>query len=237
LPKSPDIRNPPTAALNCWSKSMATTLERQDSFKTSLRNQKRRLSSTKQPSPGLTGSPRGSPNVGLSPRNSPIKGMSPRNSPNTSKAGTPEISTIAEDSPVQASPCPSPRAMTPVPQDSPLLHPRPLSPCVQRARSFNKDLRRAASFRAAKERSCSRNSSAANSRQGSPEPAPAAAPPSSAEVSFSIKRALGARKGWKIMTEDGESLDSNALRAVVGMIKEIEYQGLAVPERITIRVP
>ena len=26
------------------------------------------------------------------------------------------------------------------------------------------------------------------------------------------------------MTEDGESLDSNALRAVVGMIKEIEYQ-------------
>ena len=93
----------------------------------------------------------------------------------------------------------------------------------------------------------------------------------------------GGRKGWKIMTEDGESLDSNALRAVVGMIKEIEYQvawggdvlcpmrfyirkvpnfvlgkltrsisaesqilsnltfdivqGLAVPERITIRVP
>jgi len=39
------------------------------------------------------------------------------------------------------------------------------------------------------------------------------------------------------MTEDGESLDSNALRAVVSMIKEIEYQGLAVPERITIRVP
>merc|ERR1719228_403404 len=160
--------------------------------------------------------------------------MSPRNSPNASKAGTPEISTIAEDSPSVASPCPSPRAITPVPQDSPLLHPRALSPCVQRARSFNKDLRRAASFRAAKERSCSRNSSAANSRQGSPEPAPAVA---SAEVSFSIKRALGARKGWKIMTEDGESLDSNALRAVVGMIKEIEYQGLAVPERITIRVP
>jgi len=219
------------------SNIMATTLERQDSFKTSLRNQKRRLSSTKQPSPGVTNSPKGgTPIVGLSPRNSPIKGMSPRNSPNASKAGTPEISTIAEDSTV-ASPCPSPRAMTPVPQDSPLLHPRALSPCVQRARSFNKDLRRAASFRAAKERSCSRNSSAANSRQGSPEPAPAVAATSSAEVSFSIKRALGARKGWKIMTEDGESLDSNALRAVVGMIKDIEYQGLAVPERITIRVP
>ena len=35
---------------------------------------------------------------------------------------------------------------------------------------------------------------------------------------------LNGRKGWKIMTEDGESLDSNALRAVVEMIKEIEYQ-------------
>ena len=35
---------------------------------------------------------------------------------------------------------------------------------------------------------------------------------------------VNGRKGWKIMTEDGESLDSNALRAVVGMIKEIEYQ-------------
>ena len=35
---------------------------------------------------------------------------------------------------------------------------------------------------------------------------------------------LNDRKGWKIMTEDGESLDSNALRAVVSMIKEIEYQ-------------
>ena len=32
------------------------------------------------------------------------------------------------------------------------------------------------------------------------------------------------RKGWKIMTEDGETLDSNALKTVVGMIKEIEYQ-------------
>merc|ERR1712088_864936 len=217
---------------------MATTLERQDSFKTSLRNRKRRLSSTKQPSPGVTNSPKGSPIVGLSPRNSPIKGMSPRNSPNTSKAGTPEINTIAEDPPM-ASPCPSPRSVTPVPQDSPLLHPRALSPCVQRARSFNKDLRRAASFRAAKERSCSRNSSAANSRQGSPEPAPVVnnLPQHATELSFSIKRALGARKGWKIMTEDGETLDSNALKTVVGMIKEIEYQGLAVPERITIKVP
>lgn len=136
-------------------------------------------------------------------------------------------------------------------------------------------------------------------RQGSPEPAPVVnnLPQHATELSFSIKRALGARwdltlsksttrpnilnwcpigtlicrKGWKIMTEDGETLDSNALKTVVGMIKEIEYQvniwqtfwnnykrsvysepffihlqitqlflkpqGLAVPERITIKVP
>ena len=40
---------------------------------------------------------------------------------------------------------------------------------------------------------------------------------------------LNHRKGWKIMTEEGESLDSNALRAVVSMIKEIEYQAINSP--------
>jgi hypothetical protein len=44
------------------------------------------------------------------------------------------------------------------------------------------------------------------------------------EVSFSIKRALGSRKGWKIMPDDGHSLDNEALRRVVSMIKDIEYQ-------------
>lgn len=44
------------------------------------------------------------------------------------------------------------------------------------------------------------------------------------EVSFSIKRALGSRKGWKIMPDDGHSLDTEALKRVVNMIKDIEYQ-------------
>ena len=32
------------------------------------------------------------------------------------------------------------------------------------------------------------------------------------------------RKGWKIMSDSGEILDSAALKTVVGMIKDIEYQ-------------
>ena len=44
------------------------------------------------------------------------------------------------------------------------------------------------------------------------------------EVSFSIKRALGARKGWKIIADDGHSIDGSALRTVVSMIKDMECQ-------------
>ena len=44
------------------------------------------------------------------------------------------------------------------------------------------------------------------------------------EVSFSIKRALGSRKGWKIMADDGHSIDGSALRTVVNMIKDMEFQ-------------
>ena len=43
-------------------------------------------------------------------------------------------------------------------------------------------------------------------------------------MSFSIKRALGSRKGWKIMPDDGQLMDGEALRRVVNMIKDIEYQ-------------
>ena len=55
---------------------------------------------------------------------------------------------------------------SPLPPDSPLLQTRQLSPAVQRARSFNKELRRQASFRLARERqqSLSRNNSPACSR-------------------------------------------------------------------------
>jgi len=60
----------------------------------------------------------------------------------------------------------------------------------------------------------------------------------SGEVSFAIRPSLGARKGWKIMPENGGDAieDPVLLRKVVDMIKNMEFSGHAVPERITIKV-
>ena len=60
----------------------------------------------------------------------------------------------------------------------------------------------------------------------------------SGEVSFAIRPSLGARKGWKIMPEAGGDAidDPELLRRVVDMIKDMEFSGHAVPERITIKV-
>jgi len=60
----------------------------------------------------------------------------------------------------------------------------------------------------------------------------------SGEVSFAIRPSLGARKGWKIMPEGGGDAidDPELLRRVVDMIKDMEFSGSAVPERITIKV-
>ena len=73
------------------------------------------------------------------------------------------------------------------------------------------------------------------------------------EISFRIKKALGMRKGWKIIADDGEMIDGAALKTVVSIIKDLEYQvsksisgcisfiflivqGCAVPDRITVKV-
>ena len=57
------------------------------------------------------------------------------------------------------------------------------------------------------------------------------------ELSFSIRRHLGGRQGWKIMPDEDMSLCSkDALQKVVGMIKEMELKGHVIPERITIKV-
>lgn len=136
---------------------------------------------------------------------------------------------------------PSPHlGRSPVPPDSPLLKPHlnAESPALKRARSFNKELRKARSFRMARDKSTSRNSSAVNSRNVSPEPENVTnGNIEQTESSFSIKRALGSRRGWKIMADDGGMVDGVALRRVVTIIKDMELQGFAVPERITIKVP
>jgi len=166
----------------------------------------------------------------------------PATSPTTSRSPSP-------CTPAIHTPCPpSPSAShSPIRPDSPLLCPHTLSPALKRARSFNKNLRRAASFRAARERqsasrnnspACSRNNSPACSRNNSPACSRNASPERNEkhEVSFHVKKALGVRKGWKIMADDGEEIDNSALKTVVTMIKEMECQGFAVPDRITVKV-
>jgi len=168
----------------------------------------------------------------LSPLSTPA--TSPRPSPRNSPSPTPVV--IART----PSRSPSPRPLnSPVPPGSPLLSPHTISPALKRARSFNKDLRRAANFRAQRDRSCSRNSSRVSSRCVSPEPEPEPVVVNNIpqEVSFTIKRTLGTRKGWKIMPEEGGEVEGAALKKVVNMIKDIEFQGFAVPERITIKMP
>ena len=44
------------------------------------------------------------------------------------------------------------------------------------------------------------------------------------EMGFSIRRALGGRRGWKIMADDGEMVDGLALRRIVTIIKDMELQ-------------
>jgi len=158
----------------------------------------------------------------LSPLSTPAS--SPPASPRTSRSPSPVMTPSRPESPAVS--------RSPIRPDSPLLCPHKLSPAVTRARSFTRDLRRAASFRAAREReSRSRNNSPACSRNTSPETAQ-----QQREVSFQVKKALGLRKGWKIMADDGEVINNAALKTVVTMIKDMECQGCAVPDRITVKV-
>merc|ERR1712106_104074 len=201
------------------------------------RNQRRRLSATER-RPSI-------PDIGLTKPSTPdiclefwdIGELSPLSTPSGSPPRSPSPYELV---PRCISRSPSPCSMrSPIPSSSPLLFPNTASPALKRVKSFNKELRRARSFRAAREKSSSRQNSAVNSRNPSPRKGidNEKASDQNQEVSFSIKRALGSRKGWKILAEDGNSLDGSALRTVVGMIKDMETQGFAVPERISIRMP
>ena len=69
-------------------------------------------------------------------------------------------------------------------------------------------------------------------------PGASPAPSAAEELCFSIRKHLGGRTGWKIMPETASatSMKPDALMRVVGMIKDMELNGHAIPERITIRV-
>jgi len=221
-------------------------MERQDSFKSVLRNVKRKLSTRERkqskqennPSSQLPGSLKCSPfsSNNNTPSRSPF--LTPREIDEN-----PHEETDSQDEdllPVKIASAPvehitavvgPPRS--PLPPDSPLLRSRTASPALQRARNFNKELRRQASFKAARERqSASRTNSPACSRNPSP-----ARETESDLVSFKIKKKLGTRKGWIIMQDDEVECEAqDALKTVVQMIREMECQGFAIPEKITVKV-
>lgn len=216
-------------------------VERQDSFKSVLKDVKRKLSTTqrKNSKQECTKSNGGSPFSSLKSTPFSSNQASPNRSPFTKPKNIPEQ---PEDEPV--SECPGSRS--PLPPGSPLLVTRAMSPALQRARSFNKELRRQASFRAAREKqSLSRNNSPNVSRTNSPavsrNPSPEREEPVSQqqEMAFRVKKCLGSRKGWKIIPDNDDNLEdinTVALRTVVSMIKDMECQGFAVPERISVKV-
>merc|ERR1711963_687214 len=221
-------------------------VDRQDSFKSVLRDVKRKLSTTER---------KNSKQENIKSSNSPFSSL--KSTPFTSAHASPNrcpfnterkiIENPEEEEPehkeVKNIDTP-PRS--PLPPGSPLLNSRVMSPALQRARSFNKELRRQASFRAAREKhSLSRNASPVCSRAASPicsrntSPVRCESPLISQEISFKIKKCLGSRKGWKIFPEDDNNvgeMDTKALKTVVNMIKELECQGFAVPERISVKV-
>ena len=146
------------------------------------------------------------------------------------------------------------RGRSPIPPDSPLLNKTPASPQLQRARQIHRELSRARNFRASLSRENSRGGTPRNgsrigtpsrgSRCGSPTRGngeESALPVNKAvvhgELSFTIRPSIGGRKGWKIMPEDDGAIeDGEIIKRVVEMIKEMEFSGHTVPERITIKV-
>ena len=94
-----------------------------------------------------------------------INELSPLSTPAVSRSPSPFDLHDLRDLAPGLSRSPSPRtARSPLPPNSPLLSPHRASPQLNRVKSFNKELRRARSFRNAREKSASRHSSAANSR-------------------------------------------------------------------------
>ena len=91
-----------------------------------------------------------------------IDELSPLSTPEGSPPRSPSPYNLMPRPPSQS---PSPRLThSPIPPSSPLLSPHVANPALKRAKSFNKELRRARSFRAAREKSSSRQNSAVNSR-------------------------------------------------------------------------
>merc|ERR1719150_2936829 len=128
-------------------------------------------------------------------------------------------------------PPPSPAIVrTPLPPDSPLLQKAPQDPILKRIRSFNKSLKKAQSFR------LTRAKSKSVEKVVEPEPEETF---SGKEISFKVKKTMMGRIGWRIMPEDDSlnlKMNKDILNQVLERIKDMQYCGQAVPEKITVKL-
>jgi len=134
--------------------------------------------------------------------------------------------------PAPPTPPPSPAVVrTPVPQDSPLLQKAvPQDPILKRIRSFNKSLKKAQSFR------LTRAKSKSVEKIVEPEVEETF---SGREISFKVKKTMMGRIGWRIMPEDDSlnlKMNKDILNQVLESIKDMQYCGQTVPDKITVKL-
>jgi len=134
--------------------------------------------------------------------------------------------------PSPPTPPPSPAVVrTPVPQDSPLLQKAvPQDPILKRIRSFNKSLKKAQSFRLTRAKSKSAE------KIVEPEVEETF---SGREISFKVKKTMMGRIGWRIMPEDDSlnlKMNKDILNQVLESIKDMQYCGQTVPDKITVKL-
>jgi len=134
--------------------------------------------------------------------------------------------------PAPPTPPPSPAVTrTPVPQDSPLLQKAvPQDPILKRIRSFNKSLKKAQSFR------LTRAKSKSVEKIVEPEVEETF---SGREISFKVKKTMMGRIGWRIMPEDDSlnlKMNKDILNQVLESIKDMQYCGQTVPDKITVKL-
>ncbi|TRY78938.1 hypothetical protein TCAL_16728 [Tigriopus californicus] len=134
----------------------------------------------------------------------------------------------------------SPMRKTPIPANSPLLTPhKPATNSnLERVKTYNRNLRRARSFRAQRERSYD-NTGLREGRCNSTSTGTAPPMPMPKEVSFTIRKSQFGRRGWKVMPEDNLNLrhvNGDIIEKVMCTIRDFELSGRVVPERMTLRL-
>jgi len=119
---------------------------------------------------------------------------------------------------------------TPIPADSPLFAQPPVNESIKQLKNFNRSLKKAQSFRAAREKidkTQSRCSSVPD------------VPISGEWVTFIIKKTTLGRNGWKIMTEN-ENMNLRVNREIIDLvterIRDLQFSGEAVPDKMTLYI-